>query len=118
MGFEEWDCMTSAVMRGAETAFRRRGNFTWWPFVSAPITDAYNLSYEENWLRVCQIYWGYRFGVSLPQVKEFWAGADHRIEARIERKRWNRPLAGHEVGNGSQNNYGEGPQDWHLLFDQ
>lgn len=61
---------------------------------------------------------GVLFGVSLPQVNEFWAGADHRIEARIERKRWSRPLAGHEVGNGSHNNYGEGPQDWDLLFDQ
>lgn len=32
------------------------------PFVPAPITDAYNLSYEENWLLVSQIYWGYCLG--------------------------------------------------------
>lgn len=69
-------------------------------------------------LKSLPVYWGYGFGVSLPQVKEFWAGADHCVKARIERKRWSRPLAGHEVGNGSDNNYGEDPQDRDLLFDQ
>lgn len=52
---------------------------------------------------------GVRFGFSLSQVEEFWAGADHGIEARIERKCWGWPVPGHEVGDWPHNKYGEDP---------